>query len=94
AWAKDLDGLGITCNAILPGGAVDTAIIPLGFRRTYSGPYLPISVMNEALLWLLSDASGGVNGRRIVGALWDASLPPDEAAKKAMPPSPELPVIL
>jgi 3-oxoacyl-[acyl-carrier protein] reductase len=29
-WAKDLDGTGVTCNVLLPGGPSDTALIPGG----------------------------------------------------------------
>jgi hypothetical protein len=49
--------------------------------------------MNPLLAWLLSDASGDLTGRRFVGKLWDASLPSDEAARRAMQPRTELPAI-
>ena len=50
--------------------------------------------MDEALLWLASDLSGAVTGRRVVGKLWDRALPVDEAAARAMPPVAALPSIL
>lgn len=95
-WAQDLAETGVTVNALLPGGATDTDLIPGSgsARRGADGQLLPVTVMDEALLWLVSDASNGVTGRRLIGRLWDATLPPDEAARKAMPPLVEQPGIL
>ncbi len=95
-WAQDLAKTGVTVNALLPGGATDTDLIPGSgsARRGADGQLLPVTVMDEALLWLVSDASNGVTGRRLIGRLWDATLPPDEAARKAMPPLVEQPGIL
>ncbi|MFM7569354.1 MAG: SDR family NAD(P)-dependent oxidoreductase [Betaproteobacteria bacterium] len=95
-WAQDLAGTGVTANAILPGGATDTDLIPGSGpgRRGSDGQLLPVTIMDSALLWLASDASSGINGRRVVGKLWDPTLPFDEAAEKAMPPQQELPSIL
>ena len=95
-WAQDLADTGVTVNVLLPGGATDTSFIPGSGpgRRGADGHLLPANIMNAALLWLLSDASSGVNGRRLVGKLWDPSLAPDEAAARAMQPHPDLPSIL
>ncbi|HKK37145.1 MAG TPA: SDR family oxidoreductase [Paracoccaceae bacterium] len=77
-FAQDLEGTGVTVNALLPGGATDTPFIPGERGRTGAdGKLLPVSVMNEALLWLLSEASDGVTAARLVGARWD---PADPAA--------------
>ena len=95
-WAQDLADTGVTVNALLPGGATDTDLIPGSGpgRRGADGQLLPVTVMDQALLWLVSDASSHVTGRRLIGRLWDAALPPDDAARKAMPPSVEQPGIL
>jgi 3-oxoacyl-[acyl-carrier protein] reductase len=96
AMAAQLEGTGVTVNVILPGGATDTALLPGNGpdRRGADGQLLAADVMNPLLAWLVSDASSGVTGRRFVGKLWDASLPPDEAALRAMQPRPDLPAIL
>src|SRR5579864_2344131 len=47
---------------------------------------IPPEVMVAPLIWLCSSASDGVNGRRFIGALWDKTLPPEEAAKNAGAP--------
>ena len=95
-WSQDLAGTGVTVNALLPGGATDTELIPGqgSERRGADGQLLPVTVMDAALLWLVSDASSAVTGRRLIGRLWDHALPPDEAAQKAMPPPVDLPGIL
>jgi len=95
-WAQDLADTGVTVNVLLPGGATDTSFIPGSGagRRGADGMLLPATIMNAALLWLLSDASSALNGRRLIGKLWDTSLAPDEAARRALQPQPELPAIL
>ncbi len=44
------------------------------------------AVMAPPLNWLVSDAAGGVTGRRFLAVHWDPSLPPEEAAAKAGAP--------
>jgi 3-oxoacyl-[acyl-carrier protein] reductase len=39
--------------------------------------------MVPPLLWLVSEAADGVTGARFVANVWDSSLPPEQAAKKA-----------
>ncbi len=93
-WAQDLAGSGVTCNALMPGGATATSFLPEGHKQGADGMSLAPTVMNAALLWLLSDASAAVSGRKFVGRLWNDALPPDEAARGAMTALPELPSIL
>ena len=94
-WAQDLAGTGVTANVILPGGATDTDFLPTrGERRGADGQLLPANIMNDALLWLLSDQANGINGRRIIGKLWDSSLPSAQAAEQAMTPPADSPAIM
>ena len=79
-WAQDLAGTGVTVNSLLPGGATNTGMVP---RDIAPGRLLDPNIMVPPLLWLVSESAGQVTGGRFVANLWDASLPPDEAAEKA-----------
>ncbi len=84
--AKELDGTGVTANVLVPGGPTNTAMIhdEAGFDRE---ALIQPDVMRSPVVWLASDASDGVNGRRFVGYLWDDSLPLEEAIDKAGNPT-------
>jgi NAD(P)-dependent dehydrogenase (short-subunit alcohol dehydrogenase family) len=83
--AKDLAGTGVTVNVLVPGGVTNTGMVPLeaGYNRA---EMIQPAVMAPPLNWLVSDAAGGVTGRRFLAAHWDPSLPPEEAAAKAGAP--------
>ena len=79
-FAQDLDGTGVTVNVLLPGGAVDTIADVTG-EATQGKTFLSADVMNDPLLWLVSDLSEGHSGQRFVGSLWNEDLPlPDRIA--------------
>jgi 3-oxoacyl-[acyl-carrier protein] reductase len=84
-WAKDLAGTGVTVNILVPGGAADTPFVPdrIGFDRA---KLVRPEVMAAPIVWLISNESDGVTGSRFVGRLWDAKLPPGEAAAKVRAP--------
>jgi 3-oxoacyl-[acyl-carrier protein] reductase len=77
-WAQDLAGSGVTVNALLPGGATLTGMIPAGVDPALRAKLLDPGVMVPPLLWLASAASDGVTGMRFNAALWPAGV--DEAA--------------
>src|SRR5438105_7751429 len=83
--AKDLDGTGVTVNVLVPGGVTNTPMVPMeaGFDRQ---DMIQPEAMAPPLLWLLSDAAGGVSGRRFLAVHWDPALPPAQAAEKAGAP--------
>lgn len=85
AMAQELDGTGVTANVLVPGGAADTRLVSRTAAPDRSKLISP-DVMVAPLLWLCSNASDGVTGQRFVGASWDKSLPPQEAAQKAGAP--------
>jgi NAD(P)-dependent dehydrogenase (short-subunit alcohol dehydrogenase family) len=84
-WAKELDGSGVTVNVVVPGGPTDTAFIAdqSGINRD---KMLRPEVMAPPVRWLASEQSGGTTGRRFIAALWDASLPAEDAAENAGAP--------
>ena len=94
-WAQELKGTGVTVNSLIPGGAADTEFVHEASRKELAAmgrTLLPPSVMVAPIVWLASPLSDGITGARFVGKLWDAALPPDEAAKAAREPSVLLPV--
>ena len=82
-WAQDLAGTGVTVNALLPGGATDTGMVPPDVPLHLREKLLHPDIMIPPLLWLVSDAAGDVTGSRFAANLWDAALPPEQAAEKS-----------
>jgi 3-oxoacyl-[acyl-carrier protein] reductase len=82
-WAQDLAGTGVTVNALLPGGATDTGMIPDGIAPEARSRLLDPAIMVPPLLWLASPAADQVTGDRFVATLWDSSQPPEQASERA-----------
>ena len=79
-WAQDLAESGITVNALLPGGATLTGMIPQSFPDHLRGSLLDPAIMVPPLLWIASTQSDGVTGRRFVATQWREDAPGGEAA--------------
>ncbi len=69
-WAQDLAGTGVTVNAILPGGATATGMVPDGVSEQVRASLLEADVMVKPMLWLASTASDGITGKRVVATRW------------------------
>ena len=82
-WAQDLAGTGVTVNALLPGGATDTGMVPADIAPHLREKLLHPDIMIPPLLWLVSEAASDVTGSRFAANLWEAALPPDRAAEKS-----------
>jgi NAD(P)-dependent dehydrogenase (short-subunit alcohol dehydrogenase family) len=82
--AHDLEGTGVTANVLAPGGPADTRMVA-GLKVPRES-LIPADCMAAPAVWLASDASDGVTGRRFLAVKWDTSLPPSEAAERAAAP--------
>jgi 3-oxoacyl-[acyl-carrier protein] reductase len=96
-WAKELAGSGIDVNILLPGGASDTPFISqsmvpgeVGTRKNL----LPGDVIVPPAVWLCTDATNGLTGRRIIAKFWDKSLDPQKAFEGCLQPKHDLPQIM
>jgi NAD(P)-dependent dehydrogenase (short-subunit alcohol dehydrogenase family) len=86
AMAQELDGTGVTANVLVPGGATYTnmtASNPAYDREKLIQP----DVMQAPVVWLASEASNGLNGRRIIAYFWDERLPLEARLEKASAPA-------
>lgn len=82
---QELEGTGVTANVLVPGGPANTNLIP------QEAPYdrnqlIQPPVMEKPVVWLASEASDGINGRRFIAYHWDESLPLEERLSKASAP--------
>ncbi|MCB8821965.1 SDR family NAD(P)-dependent oxidoreductase [Microvirga rosea] len=83
-WAQDLAGTGVTVNALLPGGATLTGMIPPDVSDAVRGHLLDPDIVIPPLLWLASTEADGVIGRRLVANRWRSDLDGAAAAEAAM----------
>ncbi len=74
-WAQDLAGTGVTVNALLPGGATLTGMIPDAFPESARGRLLDPAIMVPPLLWLVSSGADAISGCRVIANQWDDSNP-------------------
>jgi NAD(P)-dependent dehydrogenase (short-subunit alcohol dehydrogenase family) len=100
-WARELAPHNVDVNILLPGGAADTDFITQDMipgevgRRAGAGSHiLPGEVIVPPALYLCSDASNGLTGRRIIAKFWDAALPPAEAFAACLQPARTHPEII
>jgi NAD(P)-dependent dehydrogenase (short-subunit alcohol dehydrogenase family) len=83
-WAQDLAGTGVTVNALLPGGATLTGMIPAGVPEPVRSSLLDPGIMVPPLLWLASTASDGITGKRVVANQWRSGMDQTAAAEAAL----------
>lgn len=82
--AGDLAGTGVTANVLAPGGPADTRMV-MGVNVPREA-LIPADCMAAPAVWLASNASDGVTGKRFLGIKWDVTLPPEQAALAAAAP--------
>jgi 3-oxoacyl-[acyl-carrier protein] reductase len=71
ALQSQLANTGVTANTLNPGGPV---AFPDHVAKNPGRKWVQPEVMNAPILWLASDASNGVEGRRFIGTKWDPSI--------------------
>ena len=90
-WAKEVEGTGLTINIVNPGAGANTPGMAEEMRTMSREGRAPRLVEPEEmvppLLYVMSRAADTVNGWRFDANLWDASLPPAEAARRAGRPA-------
>lgn len=85
-WAKEFADTGVTVNVVVPGGPTDTRMVPASSNFARDA-LIPVGAMVPPLVWLSSSQSDGVTGRRFIGAQWDSTLAPADAAAAAGAPA-------
>jgi NAD(P)-dependent dehydrogenase (short-subunit alcohol dehydrogenase family) len=90
-WAKEVEGTGLTINIVNPGAGANTPGMAEEMRAMSREGRAPRLVEPEEmvppLLYVVSRDADTVNGWRFDANLWDASLPPREAARCAGRPA-------
>ncbi len=86
AMAPELEGTGVTANALLPGGAANTNFLFRDTGQDYAQLVQP-EVMGPPAVWLSSEASADTNGKRIIAGDWDESASLERNLAKAVAPA-------
>ena len=69
--AADLADSPVTVNALLPGGATDTGMVPDDVPAETRARLLDPAIMGPPIVWLVSDEAAGVHDQRIVATEFD-----------------------
>ena len=90
-WAKEVGGTGLTVNIVNPGAGANTPGMAEEMRAMSREGRAPRLVepdeMVPPLLYVVSREADTVNGWRFDANLWDSSLPPAEAWRRAGRPA-------
>ena len=85
--ARALEGTGVTVNVLVPGGAANTRMISDTKQFPDRAALVQPGKMVAPAVWIASNQSDGVTGRRFAARKWDESLTPAEAALSASAPA-------
>ena len=90
-WAKDIAGTGVTVNIVNPGAGAKTPGMAEEMRQMSregrAARLVEPDEMVPPLLYVVSREADAVNGWRFDANLWDAALPPADAARRAGRPA-------
>ena len=84
ALAASLASTGVTVNVLAPGGPVATRMTA---EAADASALLQPDIVRKPIVWLASDASNEVSGRRFVAAKWNAALSAEQAAQACSSPA-------
>lgn len=97
-WARELAEHNVDVNILLPGGASDTDFISSemvpGDVGTRAGKILPGDIIVPPAVWMCTDETNGLTGRRVIAKFWDDNASPAEAFGKCLQPTHEHPQIM
>lgn len=82
-WSQELARHGVTVNALVPGGATLTGMIPDSTPQEARAKLLDPEIIVAPLLWLCSADSDQMTGRRLIATRWRPDLPGRDAAEAA-----------
>lgn len=82
---QDLDGSGVTVNVLLPGGPVNSRMVPADCGIEPEDLIQP-EKLAEPVLWLCSNEANDVTGLRLVARHWDLALSIQERLTAATAP--------
>ena len=74
-WAQDLEGTGIRLNALLPGGATETGMMPIGLSEEMRSRLLRPGIVAGPAIYRASEDSSYLTGHRLVATAWTPESP-------------------
>lgn len=83
--SQDLEGTGVTANVLVPGGPVNTRMVPQESGLSPTDLIQPEQML-APLLWLCSQDADKANGIRIVAQKWRQDLPIQSRLEAASAP--------
>jgi 3-oxoacyl-[acyl-carrier protein] reductase len=78
-WAQELSEAHIRINLLLPGGATNTGMVPAGTPEGLQTRLLQPEIMQAPAVFLASDASQELTGRRLIATDWSEANPQGRA---------------
>jgi NAD(P)-dependent dehydrogenase (short-subunit alcohol dehydrogenase family) len=84
--AQDVEGTGVTANVLVPGGPVNTRMIP-SENGLPADQLIQPQQMCAPLIWLCSDDSNQSNGIRVIANKWKIELPLERRLAEATAPT-------
>lgn len=83
-WAQDLADSGIRVNTLLPGGATNTGMIAANTPQEVRIHLLQPEIVVAPAVFLASDASRSVTGRRLIATEWSPSSPEGQSIAEGL----------